>query len=41
VEPYARQSWPKLMVSWQRLLNGRLRDPLVGRDVLLGIVAGS
>jgi len=41
VEPYGRQSWPKLMVSWQRLLNGRLRDPLVGRDVLLGIVAGS
>ena len=41
MEPYARQSWPKLMVSWQRLLNGHLRDPLVGRDVLLGIVAGS
>jgi hypothetical protein len=41
VEPYGRQSWPKLMVSWQRLLNGRFRDPLVGRDVLLGIVAGS
>jgi predicted Ser/Thr protein kinase len=41
VEPYGRQSWPKLMVSWQRLLNGRLRDPLVGRDVLFGIVAGS
>jgi serine/threonine-protein kinase len=41
VEPYGRQSWPRLMVSWQRLLNGRLRDPLVGRDVLLGIVAGS
>ena len=41
VEPYARQSWPRLMVSWQRLLSGRLRDPLVGRDVLLGIVAGS
>ena len=41
VEPYGRQSWPRLMVSWQRLLNGHLRDPLVGRDVLLGIVAGS
>jgi serine/threonine protein kinase len=41
VEPYGRQSWPRLMVSWQRLLNGRFRDPLVGRDVLLGIVAGS
>jgi len=41
VEPYARRSWPKLMVSWQRLLSGRFRDPLVGRDVLLGGLAGS
>ena len=41
LEPYARHSWPRLMISWQRLLNGRFRDPLVGRDALLGIVAGS
>jgi predicted Ser/Thr protein kinase len=41
VEPYGRRSWPKQMVSWQRLLAGRFRDPLVGRDVLLGLVAGS
>lgn len=41
VEPYARRTWPKLMVSWQRLLSGRFRDPLVGRDLLLGILAGS
>ncbi|MGC1475131.1 MAG: hypothetical protein WA804_04755, partial [Terriglobales bacterium] len=41
LEPYARHNWPRLMVSWQRLLNGRFRDPLVGRDVLLGIVTGS
>jgi eukaryotic-like serine/threonine-protein kinase len=41
VEPYGRRSWPSLLVSWQRLLGGRLRDPLVGRDVLLGLVAGS
>ena len=40
-EPYVRQRWPKLLVSWQRLLSGRLRDPLVGRDVLLGVLAGS
>ena len=40
-EPYVRRRWPKLMVSWQRLLSGRLRDPLVGRDVLLGVFAGS
>jgi hypothetical protein len=40
-EPYVRQRWPKLLVSWQRLLSGRLRDPLVGRDVLLGVFVGS
>ena len=41
VEPYARRSWPKLMVGWQRLLNGRFRDPLVGREILLGGLAAS
>src|SRR5579863_5175768 len=41
VEPYARRIWPNLMVSWQRILSGRFRDPLVGRDVLIGIFAGS
>ena len=39
-EPYVRQRWSKLLVSWQRLLSGRLRDPLVGRDVLLGVFVG-
>lgn len=41
VEPYVRRTWPRVMVSWQRLLNGRLSDPLIGRDLLLGILAGS
>jgi serine/threonine protein kinase len=40
-EPYARRGWPKLMVSWQRLLAGRFRDPLVGRDLLVGACAGA
>ena len=40
IEPFVRRTWPKLLVSWQRLLGGRLRDPLVGRDVLLGGLAG-
>ena len=40
-EPYVRQRWPKLLISWQRLLSGRFRDPLVGRDVLLGVFVGS
>lgn len=41
VEPYARRMWPSLMVSWQRILSGRIRDPLVGRDILLGILVAS
>lgn len=41
VEPYARRRWPKVLVSWQRLLSGRLRDPLVGRELLLGTLLGA
>jgi serine/threonine-protein kinase len=36
LEPYARRTWPGQMVSWSRLITGRWRDPLVGRDVLAG-----
>jgi serine/threonine-protein kinase len=39
LEPLVRRRWPHLMTSWTRLLAGRWRDPLVGRDVLIGIVA--
>jgi hypothetical protein len=41
VEPYARRMWPQVMISWQRFLSGRLRDPLIGRDLLLGTLTGS
>lgn len=40
VEPYVRRRWPHRIISWQRLLAGRWRDPLVGRDVLIGTMAG-
>jgi Protein kinase domain/zinc-ribbon domain len=40
IEPFARRRWPDLLISWTRLLSGRLRDPLVGRDILVGILAG-
>ena len=40
-EPFARRSWPRLMVSWQRLLSGRWHDPLVGRDIVFGVLAGA
>src|SRR5262245_50707053 len=38
LEPYVRRRWPTMLISWSRLLAGRFRDPLVGRDVLFGIL---
>jgi serine/threonine-protein kinase len=40
LEPYVRRRWPTVLISWSRLLAGRFRDPLVGRDVLIGILIG-
>jgi hypothetical protein len=38
-EPYVRRLWPGTLVSWTRVLSGRVRDPLIGRDVLVGLLA--
>ena len=40
LEPYVRRWWPHRMVSWSRLLAGDFRDPLIGRDTLIGAVLG-
>ena len=40
LEPYARRLWPRTMISWVRLLDGRVRDPQLGRDVLVGCLVG-
>ena len=40
LEPYVRRSWPDSLISWTRLLSGRLGDPLVGSHVLIGIAYG-
>jgi serine/threonine-protein kinase len=40
MEPYVRRRWPWRLVSWNRLLAGRFADPMVGRDVLIGVVLG-
>jgi len=40
LEPYVRRRWPGTIVSWTRLLSGKLRDPLIGRDVLIGVLFG-
>ncbi len=39
-EPYVRRTWPHILITWGRLLAGRVRDPLVGRDLLVGCAAG-
>ncbi len=39
-EPFVRRRWPGRIVSWSRLLAGGFRDPLVGRDILIGAVFG-
>ncbi|HEY0592331.1 MAG TPA: hypothetical protein VGF40_11230, partial [Thermoanaerobaculia bacterium] len=36
-----RRRWPRMLISWMRLVGGRPRDPLVARDVLVGAVAGA
>jgi hypothetical protein len=41
LEPYLRRRSPQLLISWTRLLDGRFRDPLVGRDLLAGALLGS
>ena len=40
VEPFVRRRWPGRIIAWNRLLAGDWRDPLVGRDLLLGAVFG-
>jgi predicted Ser/Thr protein kinase len=40
VEPWVRRQWPKSIISWTRLLAGSFRDPVVGRDILLGVALG-
>jgi len=40
LEPYVRRRWPEMLISWSRLLDGRWRDPLVGRDLLVGSAIG-
>ncbi len=40
LEPLVRRIWPQSAISWSRMLTGRLRDPLLGRDILAGVFAG-
>ena len=40
LEPWIRRRWPQALITWSRLISGRLRDPLVGRDILFGVMFG-
>ncbi len=40
LEPYVRRNRPELLVSWTRLLAAEWRNPMVGRDTLVGALLG-
>jgi serine/threonine-protein kinase len=41
LEPPVRRRAPLRIVSWSRLVAGQIKDPLVGRDILLGCFWGA
>ena len=41
LEPFVRKRWPLWIISWSRLLAGDYRNPLIGRDILIGGVIGA
>jgi hypothetical protein len=41
IEPYGRRFWPDALLGWTRLWSGRLRDPRVGRELLIGMTFGA
>src|SRR5262249_45104255 len=40
-EPQVRRQYPEALITWSRVLAGRLRDPLAGAHVLIGIALGA
>ncbi|MCC6677068.1 MAG: protein kinase [Phycisphaerales bacterium] len=40
VEPLIRRIFPQSMVAWSRFMSGGIKDPLVGRDLLVGAALG-
>jgi hypothetical protein len=39
IEPYVRRIWPHMLIGLVRGFSGRWRDPAIGREVLIGVVA--
>ncbi|MBN2295302.1 MAG: serine/threonine protein kinase [Pirellulales bacterium] len=40
LEPHVRRLWPQTLITWSRILQGHFRDPLLGRDILIGGLFG-
>lgn len=40
IELHVRRRWPQMLVGWSRVLTRRPRDPLVGREILVGAAFG-
>jgi len=40
LEPYGRRLWPDGLIGWTRLFAGHVRDPRIGRDILIGSALG-
>jgi len=36
LEPYGRRFWPDGLLGWTRLFAGHLRDPRIGKEILIG-----
>ncbi len=41
LEPQVRRRWPHTLISWTAILRAHWRDPIVGRDVLIGAAMGA
>ena len=40
LEPVVRRLWPRSLISWTRILSGKLGDALAARDILIGLLVG-
>jgi len=41
LEPWVRKRWPHTMIGWTRYVAKGIRDPMVGRDLLIGATTGA
>jgi serine/threonine-protein kinase len=41
LEPYGRRFWPDGLLGWTRLFSGHVRDPRIGREILVGAALGA